>query len=191
MSSAFAAEDWAYELSSKAREIYAQKKTQIPCEKIPELLKRNNTQDIYIAIRDAGLFQTKSCGVIIQKHANALNQLPGVKDAIAFYFFKQGDKQQLNILADDFDKEARSMGDHWTVDLFGFMDDWNISGVRLVRHAAYSDAVGAELLCSALMWRRYLFGEKSFSENWYKVGKQEQVVQRKLDNLYETCGVKP
>jgi hypothetical protein len=61
---------------------------------------------------------------------------------------------------------------------------WNISGVRIVRNATYSDAVGAELLCSALMWRRYLFGEKFFSEKRVKVGKQEQVVQRKLDNLY-------
>jgi hypothetical protein len=74
MSITFAADDWAYELSSKAREIYTQKKTQIPCESPPELLTQKKTQDIYIAIRDAGLFQTKSCDVIIQKHATAVVQ---------------------------------------------------------------------------------------------------------------------
>jgi hypothetical protein len=188
---AVASEDWAYELSREAKKIYENRTTQVPCQKIPALLTENNIQDIYIAIRDAGLFQDKSCKPIIQKNLSALKQMPMVKDAVAFYFFKLGDKQQMKILANDFDKEAKAIGDHATIDLFGYLKDWDTSGVRLVRHAAYSDAVGSELLCSAIVWRRYLYGEKNFKDNWYRVGKNEKVDKRALDHFYETCRVEP
>ncbi len=210
--SAFAVDDWAYELSAKAKKIYKTKTIQFACEEIPKLLhslpeigktmsetkarnisnmiqQGNIRQELYFAIRDAGLFQTKSCEPIIRQYADSLNNMSGVKDAIAFYFYKLGDKQKISILANDFDKEARVAGDHWTVDLFGYLDDWDISGVRLVRHAAYSDAAGSELLCSAIMWRRYLYGEKVFKDNWYGIGEKEKVNRRALDHFYERCSV--
>ena len=187
----FAAEDWAYELSPEAKQIYKKKIIQYPCENIPALLQQNKTQDLYYTIRDAGIFKTKSCGTIIQRHADQLKRMLGVKDAVAFYFYKLGDNQQLKILETDFDNEAKATGDYVVVDLFGYLDDWDISGVRLVRHAAYSDGAASELLCSAIMWRRYLFGEKSFKENWYKAGRNEKINQRILDYFYETCRVAP
>jgi hypothetical protein len=187
----FAADDWAYELSHEARKIYENKIVQIQCQTIPTLLTQNNKQDLYISIRDAGLFQEKSCYPIIQKNLSVLQQMPMVRDAVAFYFLKLGDKEQMKSLVNDFDKEARATGDHATVDLFGYLNDWDTSGVRLVRHAAYSDAVGSELLCSAIVWRRYLYGEKNFKDNWYRVGKKEKVDKRRLDHFYETCRVEP
>lgn len=186
-----ASDDWAYELSSEAKRIYEKKIIQDPCRNIPELLRQGNTQDLYYTIRDAGLFRTESCGAVIQRHVDALSRLPGVKYAIAFYFYRLGDKQQLKVLAAVFDKEARATGDHWVIELFGFLDDWDISGVRLVRHAAYSDAAASELLCSALMWRRYLYGEKFFKKNWYTIGNKEKIAQRTLDHFYERCQCEP
>lgn len=188
---AVASDDWAYELSQEAKKIYEKKTIQIPRQRIPALLAENNNQDLYIAIRDAGLFQEKSCYPIIQENLSVLGQISGVRDAVAFYLFKLGDKQQMKILVSDFDKEARAIGDHATVDLFGYLNDWDNFGVRLVRHAAYSDAVGSELLCSAIVWRRYLYGEKNFKNNWYRVGKKEKVDKRRLDHFYETCRVEP
>jgi len=208
-SNVFAADDWAYELSAEAKQIYKKKIIQYPCKNIPALLRQSMspdfkqttrgyilvpvqneiTEELYLTIRDAGLFRTKSCGSFIRRNVDALNELPGVKDAIAFYYYRLGDKQQLKILATDFDNKAT--GDDSTVELFGFLDDWDVSGVRLVRHAAHADAVGAELLCSAIMWRRYLYGEKTFKDNWYKIGEKEKVDKRRLDNIYETCNVEP
>jgi hypothetical protein len=210
-SNAFGADDWTYELSAEAKRIYKKKIIQYPCKNIPALLRQSMspdfkqttrgyilvpvqndiTNELYLTIRDAGLFRTKSCDAFIRRNVDTLNELPGVKDAIAFYYYRLGDRQQLNILATDFDKEARATGDYWTVVLFGFLDDWAISGVRLVQHAAYADAAGAESLCSAIMWRRYLYGEKNFKDNWYTVGEKEKVDKRRLDYYYETCNVEP
>ena len=187
-SNVFAIEDWAYECSLEAKQIYEKKIIQYPCEKIPQLLRQGNTQDLYHTIRDAGLFRTTPCGSIIKNHENKLNNIVGVKDAVAFYYYRLGDKQQLEILANVFDKETNSIGgDHWTVDLFGFLDDWDISGVRLVRSARHADGAGAELLCSAIIWRRYLYGDKIFKQNWYKFGKKEKIDKRKLDHFYDYC----
>jgi hypothetical protein len=93
----------------------------------------------------------------------------------------------VNVLAEIFDKEARIVGGHWAVELFGFLDDWDVSGKRLVRHSLHADGAAAELLCSAIMWRRYLYGEKLFKEKWYEVGKKERIDKRILDHFYETC----
>jgi hypothetical protein len=208
-SNIFAADDWTYELSAEAKQIYKKKIIQYPCKNIPALLSQSMspdfkqttrgyvlvpvqndmTDELYFTIRDAGLFRAKSCDAFIRRNMDALNELPGVKDAIAFYYYRLGDKQQLNILATDFDNKAT--GDDSTVELFGFLDDWDVSGVRLVRHAAHADFAGAELLCSAIIWRRYLYGEKTFKDNWYKVGKKEMVDKRRLDYFYETCNVEP
>jgi hypothetical protein len=70
-----APENWAYELSPQAKEIYLKKVIQIPCEKISELLREKNDQDLYLAIRDAGIFKQESCRPIIQKHMDQLTQL--------------------------------------------------------------------------------------------------------------------
>jgi len=72
---AFATDDWTYELSQEAIKIYENKSIQIPCDRIPALLiqnTQNSSYDLYYAIRDTGLFQTRSCGPIIQKHLNEL-----------------------------------------------------------------------------------------------------------------------
>ncbi len=185
-----AAENWAYELSPQAREIYEKRMVQIPCEKISELLKEKNDQDLYFAIRDAGIFKEESCKPIVQKHADQLTQL-GLKGAVSFYLLRLGDRHQVNVLAEIFDKDARTVGDHWVVELFGFLDDWDVSGKRLVWHSRYADGAAAELLCSAIMWRRYLYGEKLFKEKWYEVGKKEKIDKRILDHFYETSKYKP
>jgi hypothetical protein len=184
---AMAGEDWAFELSPDAKAIYESKQVQVPCEEIPALLKANNNFDVFIAIRDAALFRDHSCGAVIQANRQALERVPGLKDMINFYYLQQGQKQTLQQLAEVFDREAKSVGDHPVVELFGFLPDWGVSGVRLVRHAAYADASGAETLCSAIMWRRYLHGERDFKEHWYAIGKKERVPLNRLDHFYSKC----
>jgi hypothetical protein len=187
----WAGEDWAYELSPDARSIYEKKQTQVPCENIPNLLKTRSEGDLFIAIRDAALFDNKACGEVIRKNRRALERVPGLKDAIAFYYLLQGQKQQLQRLAAVFDREARDIGDHPMVELFGFLSDWEVSGIRLVRHAGYADASGAESLCSALMWRRYLYGEQTFKQHWYELGAKEKIPVKRLDDFYAKCQSAP
>jgi len=67
------------------------------------------------------------------------------------------------------------------------LGDWDISGKRLVRHARYSDGAGSELLCSALMWRRFLYGEKDFEMRWDRIGKEENVDAGRLQRFREKC----
>lgn len=182
-----AAENWAYELSDEAKEIYAKKKTQIACAGIDDLLRNNDTSGLYIAIRDAALFEVRTCDKHIKKNLDQLKKLDGVKDAIVFYNYKNGDVAGLKLLAQSFDKDARRVGDHWTVELFGFLNEWEVSGKRLVRHAKYADTVGAEALCSSIMWRRYLYGEKDFKYYWFKIGEEEKVPLKKLKHFYDDC----
>jgi len=98
-----------------------------------------------------------------------------------------GRSESLATLLDIFDMEAAQVGDHIVVELFGFLDDWENTGRRLVKHAKTSDGAATELLCSALMWRRYLEGEKVFKENWYKYSRLEKLQPRKRDHLFESC----
>jgi hypothetical protein len=181
--------NWAFFASEdRSKEIYAKKQIQIPCERIDELLRKDDINGVYIAIRDAALFGDKTCEVYIKKNLSKLKQLVGAKDAVAFYYYKNGDPSGLTLLADSYDKEAHKTGDHWTVELFGFINEWEISGRRLVRHAkCCSDAVSGELLCSAIWWRYYLFGKEDFKRYWFKIGKEEDVSLKKLQYFYDEC----
>jgi hypothetical protein len=180
----FATEDWAYELSPKAKEIFKKRVIQIPCEKIPELLKEKKTHDLYFAIRDAGIFKQESCRPIIRKHKDELMRL-GLEGVISFYLLRLGDRQQLNVFAEIFDEQV--LRDFWVIELLGFLDDWDVSGKRLVKISGYSDGAAAEVQCSAIMWRRYLYGEKIFKQKWYEIGKKERIKKEHLDFFYETC----
>jgi len=177
-------EDWAfYESEAKAREIYNKKIIQIPCAHIDELLQKNDINGLYIAIRDAALFGDKSCEKHIKKNLRKLKKLDGAKDAVAFYSFKNGDLKGLKLLADSFDRNFSE----FAVDLFGFINEWQISGRRLARYAKYSDASGSEALCNAISWRRYLYGEEDFKRNWFKIGEEEKVSLEILQHFYDRC----
>jgi hypothetical protein len=104
--------DWAYECGAEARKIYTKKKIQIPCKRIGELLNKGDIQGVYIAIRDAALFGGKTCNEYIKKNLDKLKRTQGVKDAVAFYSYKNGDPSGLKLLADSYDKEAQKIGDH-------------------------------------------------------------------------------
>lgn len=180
--------DWLYFPDKKAKEILTKKQGPIPCERIDELLREDDIQGLYIAIRDAALFEDRQCDVYIKKNLDKLKKLVGAKDAVAFYYYKHGDLSGLTLLADSYDKEAHKTGDHWTVELFGFINEWHISGRRLVRHAkCCSDAVSGELLCSTIAWRCEHFGKEDFRRFWFKIGKEEKVSLEKLQWFYDSC----
>ncbi len=180
--------DWAYECGNDAKEIYSKKKIQIPCSRIDDLLKKNDINRMYIAIRDAALFGDKTCDTYIKKNLGKLKKLDGVKDALAFYSYKNGDSSGLKLLAKSYDKDVQRTGSEFAVELFGFLNEWQISGRRLVRFAkCCHDAVGGEILCSAIMWRRYLYGEDDFKRNWFKIGKEEKVRMEILQHFYDKC----
>ena len=177
--------DWTYECSEEAKQIYENKKIQVSCDKIAELIKNNQPREIYIAVRDAGLWKLQDCAAYIETNRYELVKYSYIRDAIAFYLLKMGDKSQLKVLAASFDKDARKVGDHPTVELFGFLEDWEVSGRRLAKHLSYADGAAAELAGSAILWRRYLYGETQFSENWFKYGAEEGVNKRVLNYFYE------
>jgi hypothetical protein len=180
------AQDWAFE-SDDAKEIYTKKKIQIPCKRIGELLDKDDINGVFIAIRDAALFGDKTCSNYIKKHLERLKRTEGAKDAVAFYSYKNGDPSGLKLLGDSYDREGR-VGDDWTVDLFGFLNEWEISGRRLVRHAkCCTEGIGGEALCAALWWRRYIYGDKDFKHFWFKIGKEEGVSLEKLHDFYHNC----
>lgn len=109
--------DWAFFASEdRAKEIYAKKQIQIPCERIDELLRKDDINGVYIAIRDAALFGDKQCDVYIKKNLSKLKKLDGAKDAVAFYYYKNGDPSGLTELAESFDKNHND----FIVELFGF-----------------------------------------------------------------------
>ena len=181
------ASDWAYELHSSAKQVYSTKAIQIPCSEIPSLLSAKAEKSIYLAVRDAALFRNQACRQIIKKYHGELEKIPGVPDAMSFYDYRNGDANGLRQLARSFDADARRTQDHWTVEIFGFIGDWSTAGRRLARHSSYSDGAGTEVLCSALKWRRYLYGEVDFEENWFSIGKQEGVKQDVLQDMFDNC----
>jgi hypothetical protein len=180
--------DWEYFPEKESNEVFAKKIIQIPCSSIDDLFRKRDKQGLYLAIRDAALFGDKTCETYIKKHLRRLKKLVGVKDAVAFYFYKNGDPSGLELLAKSYDKEAHLVGDHWTVDLFGFINEWEISGRRLVRHAkCCSDAVGGEALCNAITWRCKLYGKEDFKRHWFKIGEEEKVDPKLLQHFYQDC----
>lgn len=178
--------DWAYQFGADAVTIYAQMTPQARCADIPELLRQKRSAAIYIAIRDAGLFVDPTCEAHIKENERQLMSLDGVRDAIAFYRLQREDRTQLKILLSTFDRAGRS-GDHWIVDLFGYLPDWEVTGRRLVKTLKKTDGAGSELLCSALMWKRYLYGEKDFRKNWFAIGAQEAIDEKRLRYYFDTC----
>jgi len=187
MANSLLAKDWAYEPSDKAKDIYLNKQTQIPCAKIDELLNNKDTQSIYVAIRDAGLFKDKECKKYIDREERKLLKEDPVREAIAFYNYRLGDLSQLQALAKSFDENAKKIGDHQTVELFGYLDDWDVSGRRLAIHSGYSDGAGSELLCSAIMWRRILQGNETTEKKWKLLIKMEKVNEQRSLHLLNSC----
>ena len=182
-SNAANANDWAYELPDRAKNIYAEKKL-VNCGDIESLLKVENHKDLYFLIRDAALFKDNSCESSIKRNLTRLKKIEGVSDAISFYQYQLGDNTKLKELADSYDRSAQEIQDHWTVELFGFIGEWELTGRRLVRHAKSADGAGSELLCSALKWKRFLYGEVDFQKNWIKYGDIENLsIKKRLDKL--------
>jgi hypothetical protein len=91
------------------------------------------------------------------------------------------------VLIDVFDREARGVGDHGIVMLFGFLRAWDATGRRLARHASYSDGAATELLYSALKWQRFLYGEEDFKGNWFKYDREEGVKESVLMYFFNIC----
>jgi len=181
------ADDWAFELHASAKDVYAKKSMQVPCSDIPRLLSTKAEKSIYLAVRDAALFRDKSCRPIIQKYRADLAKIPGLPNAMSFYDYRSGDANGLRQLSRSFDADARHTQDHWTVEILGFIADWDTAGRRLVRHSSYSDGAGTELLCSALKWHRYLYGEVDFENHWFSIGKQEGVKHEVLQDMFDNC----
>ncbi len=179
--------DWAYELSEEAKEIYRNKTVQYPCSQIAKMLDQDDTWSVYMAIRDAGLFREESCSQFIEMNRGKLEQEEFFEDVIAFYELRMGKMDRLQVLADSFDAHARRVGDHLTVELFGFLGDWDVSGLRLVRHSDYADGAAAELLCSAILWRRFIHGNDATEANWKKVLEKEKVNKERSLRLLERC----
>ena len=179
--------DWSYEISEKAKARFINRDITIPCSDLDTLLAEKKSDELYIAIRDAALFKDNSCMNPIQRNITALNRLSRVKDAVSYYKYVMGDKTMLKRLATTYDNEGKQVGDHWTVEIFGYLPDWDVTGVRLVQHARFADGVAAEELCSAIAWRRFLYGEVVFRENWFSIGRKLGIPDERLKNRYEKC----
>ena len=179
--------DWQYFTDEKAKETFAKKQIQIPCACIGDLLQKKDFAGVFIAIRDAALFGDKSCETYIKKNLGKLKKF-GFMDVVAFYDYKNGDPAGLKLLADSFDKDVKRTRSEDIIDLFGFIDEWQISGRRLIRFAkCCSDGVGGETLCDAIAWRCDLFGKEDFKRFWFKIGKEEDVSLKKLQYFYDSC----
>lgn len=180
-------DDWAYELPSQAKERYLRKVPQVQCSEISIRLKKGEGMAVYIAIRDAGLFRDKSCSAEIRKNYDALMVQHPLRDAVLFYRSAFGDKVALREMVTVFDRERKQMPDHPMVMLFGYLPDWELTGRRLARVSGTADGAAAEQLCSALKWRRFLYGEESFASHWFSVGEKEHIDRRALEYDYHRC----
>jgi hypothetical protein len=166
------ADDWAYTLAYEGdewKQIWSSGHPPTSCDSMGD-----DPETIYLAIRDAGLFRVASCAAEIDRLPAETRSSSPIDLAIAFYRLRMGDHSRLRTLLDVFDREARQTGDHLVIELFGFLPDWEQSGRRLARVATYADGAVAELLNSALTWKRFLYGhEKGFREECFKVWAEE------------------
>lgn len=180
--------DWESFPEEKSKEVYAKKIIQIPCTSIDELLRKKDELGLYLAIRDAALFGDKTCGTYIKKNLRKLKKSVCVKNAVAFYFYMHGDQTGLKLLANYFDKDIEKNCSEGIIDCFGFINEWEISGRRLVRFAkCCHDGIGGETLCDAIAWRCELFGKEDFKRYWFKIGEEEKVSSELLHEFYDDC----
>jgi hypothetical protein len=180
-------DDWAYELSIAAKDIYLRKAITVPCNVLGELINKEKYLAASIAIRDAALFGDKGCAQEIQKNSKRLLNKEHTRLAMLFYRSHFGDTEATKALIQSYDKEIGKQADYPAVELFGYMSDWDQTGRRLVQLANRADGSAAECLCSALSWRRFLYGEVSFAESWFRIGKEEKIEAAKLERYYYRC----
>lgn len=180
-------EDWAYELSSAAKDIYLRKKIMVPCTALGDLTEKKLYLAASIAIRDAALFGDKGCSQEIQRNSESLMSREHTRLAVLFYRSHFGDTEATKVLIQSYDKEIAKRADYPAVEFFGYMSDWDQTGRRLARLAKRADGSAAEGLCSALSWRRFLYGEIPFSKSWFKIGKEEKVETATLERYYYPC----
>ena len=168
--------DWAYELPDSAKEIFRAGQAPNSCDKLRA--ETHATEASYV-IRDAGIFRDRSCADRIARLPDDFAEKPELLLAIRFYRLRLGDESQVAPLLDSFDRHARKIGDHFTVELFGFLPDWEHTGRRLARHSRYSGGASSELLYSALLWKRFLYGQQpGFRESCLRVVEEERVSDR-------------
>lgn len=180
-------EDWAYELSSTAKDIYLRKTISVPCSALGELTEKNLYLAASIAIRDAALFGDKGCSQEIQRNIVRLMNKEHTRLAVFFYRSRFGDTEATKTLIQSYDREIATRADYPVVELFGYMSDWDQTGRRLIRLAKRADGSAAEGLCSALSWRRFLYGEIPFSKAWFQIGNEEKVDSERLERFYYRC----
>lgn len=180
-------DDWAYELPSSAKEIYLRKTSTASCTVLSELTEKNLSLAASIAIRDAALFGDKRCAQEIQRNSSRLMKDEITRLSVLFYRSQFGDAEAKKTLIQSYDREIAKRADYPAVELFGYMSDWDQTGRRLVRLANRADGSAAEDLCSALSWRRFLYGEVPFSNAWFQIGSEEKVDTKKLERYFYRC----
>jgi hypothetical protein len=154
--------DWAYPFSESAVHRYRAKERPFSCARLAAYVAANSPTLAYRAVRDAGIFQDRSCAKEIEAVRTALQAKPLTRMALAFYRYRLGDSAALNSLLEVFESEALPPlspvhgTDHLVVELLGFSPEWAKTGPLLVRHLRHSDAAAAEVSGSALDWKRFL-----------------------------------
>ena len=169
-------QDWTFQPGKYAFSIYESKEVQIPCSDLDSLINKKKYNSIYILLRDAGIFKTPNC---INGNIEKIVSIDKdeISCALAFYQYRLGDKSKLELLLKSFDNNVKIIGDHCTIELFGFMDEWDQTISRLVELSKDSDGIQAELLISALQWRQYLYGKDKLEQYWYSIGKKKNIKQ--------------
>ena len=175
-------EDWTFEPSKKSFDRLDAKKGEFSCSKLGEYVAANDPWAAFYAIRDAGLFDDKSCSEAIVALDEALSEKGTTSAAVDFYRARMGDEAGLAALLTAFNVQAIQSEtgpslDHVVVSLFGFFPDWDRTGRRLLRHAKYSDGAAAMMNGNALVWKKHLYGgNPTFAADCAKAAELEDVV---------------
>ena len=186
--SVYAIEDWTFELTDRAKKAYMEKVLDVSCNNIEQMLNDKEYDALFNIIRDIALVDNKRCEREINYHMKRLKQNKDLSGVILFYKFKRtGKTKYLKEMTKIFDSKYPKVGDHWIVEIFGYLADWKETGVRLVLRSKNADGSGGELLCSSIKWKRYLFGEERFRKLWFKYGEQKNVPIAILSKYYKMC----
>ena len=104
-------DDWAFELSTAAKDIYLRKTITVPCSVLGELSDKDRYLAASIAIRDAALFGDKGCSQEIKKNSNRLMSKEHTRLAVLFYRGRFGDTEATKALIQSYDKEISKQAD--------------------------------------------------------------------------------
>ena len=173
---------WTYEPGAEQIERYKTGRFDLDCS---TSASKDSSYKVFHVLRDAAIYKIEACYPYALEALNKFKNNSDIAIANEFYMYRIGKTKKLDRMMLLF--ENSKLSDSLVIEFLGFVENWDLAGRKLLSLLKSSDGSKSQMICSALAWKRGLYGEVSFKTNYFRIGKEVGLGKKVLNIFYEDC----